>query len=65
MPLTVDKVEDVTVVTVNVDEFDASNADDFKQEVAPVLQTLFADRPGPEPGAVRGQQRLRRHPVVS
>ena len=39
MPLTVDKVEDVAVVTVNVDEFDASNADDFKQEVAPVLQT--------------------------
>ena len=39
MPVTVDKVEDVAVVTVNVEEFDASNADDFKQEVAPVLQT--------------------------
>jgi anti-sigma B factor antagonist len=39
MPLTVDKVDDVAVVTVNVDEFDASNADDFKQEIAPVLQT--------------------------
>ena len=39
MPLTVDKVDDVAVVTVNVDEFDASNADDFKQEIAPVLQS--------------------------
>jgi len=39
MPLTVDRVGDVAVVAVNVDEFDASNADDFKQEVAPVLQT--------------------------
>jgi anti-sigma B factor antagonist len=39
MPLTVDKVDDVGVVTLNVDEFDASNADDFKQEVAPVLQS--------------------------
>jgi len=38
MPLTVDKVEDVVVVTLNVEEFDAGNADDFKQEVAPVLQ---------------------------
>jgi anti-sigma B factor antagonist len=38
MPLTVDKVEDATVVTVNVEEFDASNADDFKQEMAPILQ---------------------------
>ena len=34
MPLTVDRVDDVAVVTVNVDEFDASNADDFKQEMA-------------------------------
>ena len=39
MPLTVDKVDDVAVVTVNLDEFDAGNADDFKQEIAPVLQT--------------------------
>lgn len=39
MPLTVDKVEDVAIVTVNVEEFDASNADDFKQDVAPVLQS--------------------------
>jgi anti-sigma B factor antagonist len=39
MPLTVDKVDDVAVVTVNVEEFDASNAEDFKQEIAPLLQT--------------------------
>lgn len=39
MPLTVDRVGDVAVVAVNLDEFDASNADDFKLEVAPVLQT--------------------------
>jgi anti-sigma B factor antagonist len=38
MQLTVDKVGDVAVVTVNVVEFDGSNADDFKQEVAPVLE---------------------------
>jgi anti-sigma B factor antagonist len=38
MPLTVDKVEDVAVVTLNVEEFDAGNADDFKQEIGGVLQ---------------------------
>ena len=38
MPLTVEQVGDVAVATVNVDEFDAANADDFKREVAPMLQ---------------------------
>lgn len=38
MPLTVDHVDNVAVVTLGVEEFDASNADDFKQEIVPVLQ---------------------------
>jgi anti-sigma B factor antagonist len=38
MPLTVDKIGDVNVVTIHLDQFDASNADEFKQEMAPILQ---------------------------
>lgn len=39
MQLTVDKIKNVAVVLVNVEEFDASNADEFKRQVAPVLQS--------------------------
>src|SRR5260370_35342013 len=39
MQLTVDKINNVTVVTVHLDEFDASNAEEFKRQIAPVLQT--------------------------
>jgi anti-sigma B factor antagonist len=38
MRLTVDMVGNVAVVAVNVDSFDASNSNDFKQEIAPVLE---------------------------
>ena len=38
MQPTVEVVGDVAVVTPNVEHFDASNADDFKREVAPVLK---------------------------
>jgi anti-anti-sigma factor len=38
MPLTVDKIGDVNVVTVHLDQFDASNADEFKQQIAPILE---------------------------
>ncbi len=38
MQTTVEKVGDVTVVVVNVAELDANNADDFRQELAPVLK---------------------------
>ena len=38
MEPTVDKVGDVTVIAVNVDEFDASNADEFRRRIAPVLK---------------------------
>jgi anti-sigma B factor antagonist len=34
----VDKIGDVNVVTVHLDQFDASNADEFKQQIAPILQ---------------------------
>lgn len=34
----VEKVGDVTVVAVNVEEFDAGNADDFRRAMAPVLK---------------------------
>ncbi len=34
----VDKIGDVTVVTVTAEQLDASNAEDFRQEMAPVLE---------------------------
>ena len=37
MQLIVDKVGDVAVVAVQADVLDASNADDFKEEIEPVL----------------------------
>ena len=38
MQLTVEKEGDVAVVTPHVEQFDAANSDDFKREIAPVLQ---------------------------
>jgi anti-sigma B factor antagonist len=38
MQPTVEKVGDVTAVTVNLDDFDASNADDFRRDMEPVLR---------------------------
>jgi anti-sigma B factor antagonist len=37
MALTVEQVGEVTVVTVPLDQFDASNADEFRREIDPVL----------------------------
>jgi anti-sigma B factor antagonist len=34
----IEKVGDVTVVVVNVAELEANNADDFRQDLAPVLK---------------------------
>ena len=34
----VEKIGDVTIVAVNLDELDASNADDFRRQMAPVLK---------------------------
>src|SRR5437870_610107 len=34
----VEKVGDVTIVAVNVEELDAGNADDFRRQIAPVLK---------------------------
>jgi anti-sigma B factor antagonist len=34
----VEKVGDVTIVAVHVDELDAGNADDFRRDMAPVLK---------------------------
>src|SRR5262245_44988319 len=39
MQLSVDRMGNVAVVAVLAEQFDASNADDFKREVAPVLDT--------------------------
>jgi len=39
MQLMVDKVKDVAVVTVNTEDFDASSSEEFKRQIAPVLQT--------------------------
>lgn len=39
MEIAVDKVGDVSVAAIPVDELDASNAGEFKRDIAPVLQT--------------------------
>jgi anti-sigma B factor antagonist len=39
MEIAVDNVDSVAVATVPVDELDASNAAEFKRDMAPVLQT--------------------------
>jgi anti-sigma B factor antagonist len=38
MEIAVDKVQDVAVAAIPVDELDASNAVEFKRDIAPVLQ---------------------------
>jgi anti-sigma B factor antagonist len=38
MQLVVDRVDDVTIVAVNVVELDAGNADTLRREMAPVLK---------------------------
>jgi len=38
MEIAVDKIESVAVAAVPVDELDASNAGEFKRDIAPVLQ---------------------------
>lgn len=38
MDLVVDKVEDVAVVEIPVEELDASNTGEWKQDIAPVLE---------------------------
>src|SRR4051794_24781018 len=38
MALSVEKIGDVTVVTLNVEQFDAGYADEFKREMTPVLK---------------------------
>jgi len=34
----VEQIGDVTILTVNVEELDAGNADDFRRDIAPVLK---------------------------
>ncbi|MGO8756052.1 MAG: STAS domain-containing protein [Gallionellaceae bacterium] len=38
MEIAVDKIDSIAVATVPVDELDASNAGEFKRDMAPVLQ---------------------------
>jgi anti-sigma B factor antagonist len=38
MKPTVEKIDDVTIVAVNVEELDAGNADDVRREIAPALK---------------------------
>ena len=38
MEITVDNIDNVAVATVPVNELDASNAGEFKRDIAPVLQ---------------------------
>jgi anti-sigma B factor antagonist len=57
MPPDVEKIGDVVVVAPNLEQLDASNADDFRRDMAPILQdarkmvldltgTQFADSRG-------------------
>lgn len=39
MDIALDKLGDVTVATIPVDELDAGNSGDFKRDIAPVLQS--------------------------
>jgi anti-sigma B factor antagonist len=39
MEITVDKIGDVAVAVIPVEELDASNAGDFKRDIAPLLET--------------------------
>ena len=39
MEIAIDKMGDIAVAEVPVDELDASNAPEFKRDIAPVLQT--------------------------
>ena len=39
MEIPVDNIDSVAVATVPVDELDASNAEEFKRDILPVLQT--------------------------
>jgi anti-sigma B factor antagonist len=39
MEIAVDKIGDVTVAAIPVEELDASNAGDFKRAIAPLLET--------------------------
>ena len=64
MQLTVETIQNVAIVKVLAEQLDASNADEFKREIAPVLAAQSQDGARSRPGPVRGQQRLRRHPVV-
>jgi anti-sigma B factor antagonist len=38
MEITIDKVDDVAIAVIPVDELDASNASDLKRNIAPVLE---------------------------
>jgi anti-sigma B factor antagonist len=38
MQTAVEQIGDVTVVTINEEQLDAGNADDFRQDIAPVLK---------------------------
>jgi anti-sigma B factor antagonist len=38
MQPTVEKIGDVTVVTVNTEQLDAGNSEDFRQQMAPILE---------------------------
>ena len=40
MEIAVDKIGSIAVATVPVDELDASNAGEFKRDIAPVLQAI-------------------------
>ena len=52
MEMTVEKVEDVAIVEIPVEELDASNAGEFKRDMAPVLEgTLALQKPDDKRGS--------------
>ena len=54
MEIAVDKMDGVAVAAVPVDELDASNAGEFKRDIAPVLQANTRAGARSEPAAFCG-----------
>ena len=54
MEIAVDKIGSIAVAAVPVDELDASNAEEFKRDIAPVLQAQYQAGARSEPAAFCG-----------
>ena len=46
MPPEVETIGDVTIATVHLDQLDASNSEDFRRDMAPILQDCRTNHSG-------------------